>query len=86
MTSIIDELLTVQYGNQFLKTWLPPDLEPISVGELSNRLRDRCDAILIALQGDDGDMHVNPAADVVVCGGDIVVVVARGDVDARRLR
>jgi len=86
MTSIIEELLTVQYGNQFVKTWLPPDMPAMKVGELANRLRDRCDAILIALQDADGQMLVNPSAETEVHGGDIVVVIADSAVDPRALR
>lgn len=88
MTPIIEELLTAQYGNQFVKLVLPASLPPTRVDELSRRLRQQAAAILIAVEDPEhsgGRMKVNPPDDLIVEGGMLAVVIARDAVDTRRL-
>lgn len=88
MTPIIEELLTAQYGNQFVKIVLPASLPSMRVDELSGLLRQRAGAILVAVEDPDGSggrMLVNPDDGLMVDGGSLAVVIARDAVDSRRL-
>ena len=79
MTGIFDELLTAQYGNQFFKFLLPGALQPTSVAELGRLLQERCQAILLAVEAEGSfgsKMVVNPPANQIVGGGQVVVVIA----------
>lgn len=88
MTPIFDELLTTQYGNQFAKLILPRDMPPLTVTELRERLQDRARAILVAVEDNaPGSMPlVNPDPDLVVAGGQVVVVICETICDPRILR
>lgn len=84
MTTILDELLTAQYGNQFVKFVLPGAMAPQTVEDLSRLLQHRCQAILLAVEepGSFGaEMAVNPPRDHMVHGGQIVVVIAAQRID-----
>lgn len=88
MTSIFDELLTAQYGNQFFKFALPGALPDHSVRDLAKRLHERCHAILLAVEKEGSfgvEMQVNPPLDRVVSGGQVVVVVAENAVSPKDL-
>lgn len=88
MTPILDELLTAQYGNQFFKFVLPDAFPPTDVARLAGLLRERCDAILLAVERENShgaEMQVNPPSGRVVYGGQVVVAIAEEPVDPRRL-
>lgn len=88
MTTIFDELLTAQYGNQFFKFLLPGAMAPRTVQDLARHLQEKCHAILLAVEepGSYGSaMQVNPRLDRVVHGGEIVVAIAEKAIDPSAL-
>ncbi len=88
ITTILDELLTAQYGNQFLKFVLPGALPPQTVSQLTHLLQSRCHAILLAVEEPNSlgaTMEVNPPLDRVVHGGEIVVAICEQPIDPRVL-
>ncbi|MFT4705123.1 MAG: hypothetical protein ACI81R_002831, partial [Bradymonadia bacterium] len=86
MTSIYDELLTAQYGNQFFKIHLPLSAPNMAVSALRQHLQERFTAILVAVESERPDlpMTVNPAADKVVRAGQSIVVISEAEPDLRR--
>lgn len=86
MTPIFDELLTAQYGNQFLKLRLPDQSPAMTVDDLRQRLIARAQAILVAVQVDEyGTMAVNPDGGMIVSPGSEFVVIAEQVPDPRVL-
>ena len=80
ISTIIAELLSVQYGNEFYKLGCPPWLEGKSFAEGVAALTKK-DAILIALDRPTGgkrhDVTLNPGKDVKLQKGDLLVVISR---------
>lgn len=81
LVQVVDEILTARYGSSFQKVVVGPDNAGLTVGELHNRLKHEQEAILVAWirceDGEEAEVVVNPAIDVVVRRGDRLVVVAR---------
>lgn len=86
ISSIMGELLSVQYGNEFFKLDLPPWLEGKTFSD-AVALLTRRGAILIALDkplgGKRHEIVLNPPADRVLQRGEILVVISRTRPDMR---
>ncbi len=84
ISSIIGELLSVQYGNEFFKVDLPASLEGKSFREAMERLIPR-NAITIAVErpmgGKRREMALNPEPAFLLQRGDRLVVIARARPD-----
>jgi len=81
ISSIIAELLSVQYGNEFFKLDTPPGLAGKTFGEAVAAFTKK-DALLIAVErglagGKRGEMTLNPPASFVLQTGDRLVVISR---------
>jgi voltage-gated potassium channel len=81
LTDIFGELLTVREGNEFYKVPVPEAWVGTSFGLSSQRLKERSDAILIALERwADGRRisMVNPPSGELLERGDSMVLISRG--------
>lgn len=80
ISTIIAELLSVQYGNEFFKLDCPPWLEGKSFGEAVGTLTKK-ESILIAVErpgpGKHREITLNPTGHFIMQRGDKMVVISR---------
>jgi voltage-gated potassium channel len=80
LTDVLAELMTVQVGNQFYKVSIPADWVGMTFLEASQRLKQKSDAILLAIERGSRlsrQSLVNPAASLLLESGDELIVIAR---------
>lgn len=82
LVAVLTDILSTQTGNAFHKLIIPPALQGQTIGALHQRLKQDHNAILVSLErhAPAREIHVNPACEFVVQAGDVVVIIARGDV------
>jgi voltage-gated potassium channel len=80
LVSVVDEILTKQYGNAFQKVVVGPKSGGQTIAELHARLKQESNAILVAHicceESLEVEVKVNPAGSVIVAEGDRLVVIA----------
>lgn len=82
LSSIIGELLSVQYGNDFFKLEVPPAMEGKTFAEAAALIKQKHDALLMAIEKPGGggkkrEMELNPKADQVLTKSDRMVVISK---------
>jgi len=86
IVSMLDELLTAKWGDQFFKVDVPPEYVGQEVGEVIGRLKADYDATLLGVDLRDPDarrsVEVNPPADLVLEEGHQLFVTAEHKFDA----
>ncbi|MBE7453088.1 MAG: NAD-binding protein [Kofleriaceae bacterium] len=84
LVDVLDEILTINYGNAFHKVALPAALVGRTVGELHRELKERHNAILVSLErpgpSKNPDLLVNPPVDATIEAGDRALVIADHDI------
>ena len=82
LIQVLDEILTGNRGNSFHSVLLPSELVGKTVREAHTHLLDTHHALLIAIEADEGGASVrtvNPDPTRVLCRGDRIVVLAKGN-------
>lgn len=83
LVSIVDEILSSQYGNSFRKVVVTSAWAGSAIRDIYPRLKEEEDAVLVALvRAEDGvekDVVVNPPLDAVARKGDRLVVLCERD-------
>ncbi|QDU97484.1 voltage-gated potassium channel [Lignipirellula cremea] len=77
MMGVINELMTNQRGNQFYRVSLPEKYQGRTYADLFHELKEKENAILVAIHRADGQVEVNPREGVVEPGDEIVVIAAQ---------
>ncbi len=79
LMGILDELLTYQRGNEFYRQELLPDWVGMSFQQLLAELKEKHNAILVAVYPVDGSMIINPTSHSFR-EGDEIVIIASGEI------
>jgi voltage-gated potassium channel len=77
MTAVFNELLTHQRGNSFYRIALPKGWIGKTFFELLVHLKEKHDALLVAVRATSGEVLVNPSAHTFQAGDQIVVICTR---------
>jgi len=79
LVTMLDELLTSQYGNQIYKAPIPDEWQGMQIREAHSRLKEKYDAVLLSIEcGNDegGKVQVNPPSDKILSKGDKLIFIA----------
>jgi voltage-gated potassium channel len=80
LVDVLDEILTVNYGNAFRKVMIPAAMAGRSVADLHRELKEKHNAILVALervvQEKNPDLLVNPPPETTIEPHDRALIIA----------
>jgi len=77
MTAVFTELLTHQRGNSFHRVAIPAAWVGKTFIELLVHLKEKHDALLVAVRAASGEVVVNPSAHTFGRGDELVVIATR---------
>jgi voltage-gated potassium channel len=81
LVALLEDILDMRGGNSFWSCTIPERLDGSTVAELRRELHDRHDATLMSVEPASGPgVRVNPPDELQVRQGDVVIVVARGEI------
>jgi voltage-gated potassium channel len=75
LSRLVSDLVTHPEGTEFYRVSPPRDVVGLKFGEAMSVMKDRHDAILVAVFGADGRYEINPAADRQLVGGEDLLVI-----------
>lgn len=75
LMGVVNELLTYERGNQFYRMRVPKDFVGKTFMQLFVHLKKEHDAIVIAVQDEQNQCHVNPR-DYMLSAGEYIVIIA----------
>jgi len=79
ISKLLSELLTLHVGSEFYKVPVPDDFYGENFEYYYNELRDKCYALPVAIQNENGEVEVNPSGDYKLQKGDSLFLIADKD-------
>ncbi len=76
ITHVVSELLSSQFGNELYKVDLPQSYQGKSFLTLLTEMKEQHQALVIAVQKQDGNLLSNPAADYQLQSGDALIMIS----------